>query len=59
MGDAIRPEVGAMLRNIPSVDELLSTPTVQRLLTAQPRWAVREAVREVLPDREGRVRGAA
>jgi L-seryl-tRNA(Ser) seleniumtransferase len=48
MGDAIRPEVGAILRNIPSVDELLSTPTVQQLLTAYPRWAVLEAVREIL-----------
>lgn len=56
MGDAIRPEVGAMLRNIPSVDELLSTPTVQRLLTAQPRWAVREAVREVLEGYRRRLR---
>jgi L-seryl-tRNA(Ser) seleniumtransferase len=48
MADAIRPEVGAILRSIPSVDELLSTPAVQRLLTAHPRWAVRDAVREVL-----------
>jgi L-seryl-tRNA(Ser) seleniumtransferase len=48
MGDTIRPEVGAILRNIPSVDELLATSTVQRLLTAYPRWAVLEAVREIL-----------
>ena len=48
MGDTIRPEVGAILRNIPSVDELLATSTVQQLLTAYPRWAVLEAVREIL-----------
>lgn len=57
MGEAIRPEVGAILRSIPSVDELLSTPGVQRLLTAHPRWAVREAVREVLEAYRRRLRG--
>lgn len=56
MDDAIRPEVGAILRNIPSVDELLSTPTLQRLLMAHPRWAVREAVREVLGGYRRRLR---
>ncbi|HSB69302.1 MAG TPA: L-seryl-tRNA(Sec) selenium transferase [Candidatus Methylomirabilis sp.] len=48
MGEAIGPDVGALLRNIPAVDELLATPTVRHLLTLYPRWAVREAVREVL-----------
>ncbi|HYL79985.1 MAG TPA: hypothetical protein VEU07_04180, partial [Candidatus Acidoferrum sp.] len=56
MGDAIRPEVGTILRSIPSVDELLSTPAVQRLLTVHPRWAVREAVREVLESYRRRLR---
>jgi L-seryl-tRNA(Ser) seleniumtransferase len=37
-----------MLRRIPSVDEVLAGAAIQRLLERQPRWAVLEAVREVL-----------
>jgi L-seryl-tRNA(Ser) seleniumtransferase len=48
MTKTIPPEVGAMLRRIPSVDEVLAWPRSQDLLARQPRWAVLEAVREVL-----------
>lgn len=36
------------LRQLPSVDELLREEAVQELLEALPRWAVVEAVREIL-----------
>jgi L-seryl-tRNA(Ser) seleniumtransferase len=48
MADTIPPEVSAILRRIPSVDEILASAPGQRLLARQPRWAVLEAVREVL-----------
>mgnify|MGYP001042385211 CR=1 FL=1 len=48
MSGTIPPEVGAILRRIPSVDEVLAGEAIQRLLARQPRWAVLEAVREVL-----------
>jgi len=48
MSRTIPPEVGAILRRIPSVDEVLTGAATQRLLERQPRWAVLEAVREVL-----------
>lgn len=48
MSGTIPPEVGAILRRIPSVDEVLAGAPIQRLLARQPRWAVLEAVREVL-----------
>jgi L-seryl-tRNA(Ser) seleniumtransferase len=48
MPRTIPPEVGAILRRIPSVDEILAGASIQRLLEQQPRWAVVEAVREVL-----------
>ena len=48
MPNTIPPEVGAVLRRIPSVDEVLAGAGVQRLLAYRPRWAVLEAVREVL-----------
>jgi L-seryl-tRNA(Ser) seleniumtransferase len=48
MSRTIPPEVGAILRRIPSVDEVLTGASTQRLLERQPRWAVLEAVREVL-----------
>lgn len=40
--------IQSYLRKLPSVDELLREPAVQWLLEALPRWAVVEAVREVL-----------
>ncbi len=48
MSRAVPPEVNAILRRIPSVDEVLTGAAIQRLLERQPRWAVLEAVREVL-----------
>ena len=48
MSRTIPPEVGAILRRIPSVDEVLAGASTQRLLERQPRWAVLEAIREVL-----------
>jgi L-seryl-tRNA(Ser) seleniumtransferase len=55
MGEAISPEIGAVLRRIPSVDEMLLVPSVQLLLATYPRWAVRDAVREVLADHRRRL----
>ena len=40
-----------LLRQIPSVDEVLQEPVVQRILQAHPRWMVVEAVRETLEER--------
>jgi L-seryl-tRNA(Ser) seleniumtransferase len=50
MSNPIPPDMGAILRQIPSVDELLATARIRGLLTAQPRWAVLEAIREVLAE---------
>ncbi|HEX7630078.1 MAG TPA: L-seryl-tRNA(Sec) selenium transferase, partial [Candidatus Methylomirabilis sp.] len=50
MPNPIPPDMGAILRQIPSVDELLATARILGLLTAQPRWAVLEAIREVLAE---------
>lgn len=55
MNEATRPEVATLLRRIPPVDELLATPQIRDLLAAHPRWAVLEAVREVLADRRQRL----
>jgi len=55
MSETIRPEVGTILRKIPAVDELLAIPRIRDLLAAHPRWAVLEAVREVLAERRHRV----
>jgi L-seryl-tRNA(Ser) seleniumtransferase len=55
MGNPIPPELGAILREIPSVDELLGTPPIRGLLVARPRWAVLEAIREVLAECRRRV----
>jgi L-seryl-tRNA(Ser) seleniumtransferase len=55
MSEATRPEVATLLRRIPPVDELLATPQIRDLLAAHPRWAVLEAVREVLADRRQRL----
>ena len=60
MSRSVPPEVGAILRRIPSVDEVLASASMQRLLERQPRWAVVEAVREVLTAwREHTLAGAA
>lgn len=37
-----------LLRQLPSVDELLQEPSIRGLIDSVPRWAVVEAVREVL-----------
>ncbi len=55
MSELTQPEVGILLRNIPAVDELLAIPRIQSMLAAYPRWAVLEAVRQVLADRRQRV----
>jgi L-seryl-tRNA(Ser) seleniumtransferase len=55
MGEATHPEAGTLLRQIPAVDELLAAPRIQELLAAHPRWAVLEAIREVLADRRQRL----
>ncbi|MBI2454987.1 MAG: L-seryl-tRNA(Sec) selenium transferase [candidate division NC10 bacterium] len=47
--------MGTILRKIPAVDELLATPRIQDLLAVHPRWAVLEAVREVLAGRRGQI----
>src|SRR5512143_1937860 len=60
MSRSVPPEVGAILRRIPSVDEVLASASMQRLLERQPRWADVEAVREVLTAwREHTLAGAA
>jgi L-seryl-tRNA(Ser) seleniumtransferase len=55
MGEVTQPDVGMILRKIPAVDELLASPRIRGLLAAHPRWAVLEAVRDVLTDRRRRV----
>jgi L-seryl-tRNA(Ser) seleniumtransferase len=52
----VSPEVAALLRRIPAVDEMLSAPGVQRALTVHPRWVMLEAIRDVLADRRERVK---
>jgi L-seryl-tRNA(Ser) seleniumtransferase len=56
MRKPVPPEVGALLRRIPAVDELLAAPRVQHALAVYPRWSVLQAVREVLADRRERVK---
>ena len=46
-----------LLRQLPSVDELLQEPSIRELIQMVPRWAVVEAVREVL-ERWRRILGA-
>jgi L-seryl-tRNA(Ser) seleniumtransferase len=50
MGQPVPSETHALLRRIPSVDELLATPGIRQLLAGHPRWAVLEAVREILAE---------
>jgi len=55
VSETLQPEVGTVLRKIPAVDELLAAPRIRDLLAVHPRWAVLEAVRQVLADRRQRV----
>jgi L-seryl-tRNA(Ser) seleniumtransferase len=55
MSEATQREVGSILRKIPAVDELLATPRIRDLLAVHPRWAVLEAVRDVLAERRRRL----
>ncbi len=55
MSETLQPDVGRVLRKIPAVDELLGAPRIRDLLAVHPRWAVLEAVRQVLADRRQRV----
>jgi L-seryl-tRNA(Ser) seleniumtransferase len=55
MPNRVPPEVGEVLRRIPPVDEVLTDPEVRGRLAASPRWAVLEAVREVLAELRTRV----
>ncbi len=55
MSKPISPDTGAILRHIPSVDELLTTPRIRFLLNEYPRWSVVEAIRQVLADCRRRV----
>ncbi|MDE2484814.1 MAG: L-seryl-tRNA(Sec) selenium transferase [candidate division NC10 bacterium] len=41
----------ALLRQLPSVDELLQEPSIREMVQTLPRWAVVEAIREVLERR--------
>jgi L-seryl-tRNA(Ser) seleniumtransferase len=55
MSEATQSRVETILRRIPSVDELLGGQDVQALLGAYPRWAVLEAIREVLAARRRQI----
>jgi len=48
-------QAGLLLRQIPSVDELLQEPVIQKLLEVHPRWTVIEAVRETLEERRQKI----
>ncbi|MGH7378163.1 MAG: L-seryl-tRNA(Sec) selenium transferase, partial [Candidatus Methylomirabilales bacterium] len=41
-------DVGALLRRLPSVEEVLQEPATRALLERLPRWAVLDGVREAL-----------
>lgn len=55
MSEAVQSDMAAILRQIPAVEELLSSPRIRVLLAAHPRWAVLEAIRQVLAERRQRV----
>ncbi len=55
MSDATQSKVEPILRRIPSVDELLGGQEAQALLATYPRWAVLEAIREVLAARRRQI----
>ena len=59
MAQPVSPELGATLRRIPAVDELLSAPGIQPLLARYPRWAVLEGIRAVLAGRREQLRAGA
>ena len=44
----VENQIRTLLRQLPSVDELLQEPSIRGLMESVPRWAVVEAVREVL-----------
>lgn len=46
--DSLDSRARLLLRQLPSVDELLQEPSIRGLMESVPRWAVVEAVREVL-----------
>jgi len=48
-------QAGLLLRQIPSVDELLQEPVIQKLLEVHPRWTVIEAVRETLEEHRQKI----
>jgi len=48
-------EVGALLRQLPSVEEVLQEPATRALLTRLPRWAVLDGVREALDQARRRI----
>jgi L-seryl-tRNA(Ser) seleniumtransferase len=48
-------QAGLPLRQIPSVDELLQEPVIQKLLEVHPRWTVIEAVRETLEEHRQKI----
>jgi L-seryl-tRNA(Ser) seleniumtransferase len=48
MANPVPFDASAILRRLPSVDELLAATRIRAVLDQQPRWAVLEAIREVL-----------
>ncbi|HLG44585.1 MAG TPA: hypothetical protein VI337_06215, partial [Nitrospirales bacterium] len=46
--DSLDSRARLLLRQLPSVDELLQEPSIRGLMESVPRWTVVEAVREVL-----------
>jgi L-seryl-tRNA(Ser) seleniumtransferase len=46
--DSLDSRTRLLLRQLPSVDEMLQEPPIRGLMETVPRWAVVEAVREVL-----------
>lgn len=48
-------QAGLLLRQIPSVEEILQEPVIQKLLEVHPRWTVIEAVRETLEEHRQKI----
>ncbi|MDE2180911.1 MAG: L-seryl-tRNA(Sec) selenium transferase [candidate division NC10 bacterium] len=48
---SVDSRIRALLRQLPSVDELLQEPSIREMVQTLPRWAVVEAIREVLERR--------
>src|SRR5512147_1735708 len=55
MANPVSFNASAILRRLPSVDELLAATRIRALLATQPRWAVLEAIREVLAECRRRI----